>query len=105
MKSNSDRKPLAILPLGDGTYHFNYNIKKIFVEVEDSDKKRANYDYDTLHVADASYASIVAAMIAVRYSVNDELALHRQREEKVEEFAEYNSYCEECKAIVKPFFE
>ena len=105
MKSNSDRKPVAILPLGDGTYHFNYNVKKTFVEVEGSDKKRANYDYDTLHVTDASYAGIVSAMIAERYSVADELALHRQREEKGEEFAEYSSYCEACKAIVKPFFE
>lgn len=105
MKSNSDRKPQAIMPLGDGTYHFNYNVKKTFVEVEGSDKKRANYDYDTLHVTDASYASIVAAMIAERYSVADELALHRQKDVKVAEFTEYSSYCEECKAIVRPFFE
>lgn len=104
MKSNSDRKPVAILPLGDGTYHFNYNVKKTFVEVEGSDKKRANYDYDTLHVSDASYANIVSAMIAEKYSVSDELALHRQKEIKVTEFAEYNAYCETCKAIVKPYF-
>lgn len=101
MKSNSNRKPPAILPLGDGTYHFNYNVKKTFVEVEGSDKKRANYDYDTLHVADASYAGIVSAMIAERYSVSDELALHRQRDVKVEEFREYFDYCEECKDIAR----
>ena len=41
MKSNSNRKPLALLPLGDGTYHFNYNIKKSFIEVEGDDKKSA----------------------------------------------------------------
>lgn len=101
MKSNSNRKPLAVLPLGDGTYHFNYNIKKTFVEVEGDDKKRANYDYDTLHVADVTYAGIVSAMIAERYSVSDELALHRQRDVKIEDFAAYNEYCEGCKQTVR----
>lgn len=104
MKSNSNRKPLALLPLGDGTYHFNYNIKKSFVKIEGDDKKSASYDYDTLHVTDATYAGIVSAMIAERYSVSDELALHRQRDVKIEDFAAYSEYCEECKTIARTYF-
>lgn len=39
----------------------------------------------------------VQELIAERYDVSDELALHRQRDTKVEEFAVYNTYCEDCK--------
>jgi len=105
MKSNSNLKPLVLLPLGDGTYHFNYNITKTFVDVEGSTKKGENYDYDTLHVTNASYSGIVSAMIAEKYSVNDELALHRQREEKVSDFAAYHAYCEACKVIIREAFK
>jgi len=97
MKTNSDVKPKQIYPLGDGTYHFNYNIEK--VTTQDEQGERESYNCDTIHVNKIDYATIVATMIAERYSVSDELALHRQREEKVEEFQEYFDYCEECKAI------
>ena len=36
--------------------------------------------------------------IRARYTVDDELALLRQRDVKPDEFAEYNAYCEACKA-------
>ena len=39
----------------------------------------------------------VQELIAKRYDMSDELALHRQRDTKVEEFAVYNTYCEDCK--------
>lgn len=39
----------------------------------------------------------VQELIAERYDMSDELALHRQRDTKVEEFAVYNTYCEDCK--------
>ena len=101
MKSNSDNRPLALLPLGDGTYHFNYNIQEVQVEQMDSEETRTAYNYDTVHVSDPSYGVIASAMIAERYSLVEELALHRQRDVKVEEFAAYNDYCEQCKLIVK----
>lgn len=48
-----------------------------------------------------SYEEAVAAHIRARYSVNDEIALLRQRDVKPEEFAAYNAYCEECKAAAR----
>lgn len=48
-----------------------------------------------------SYEERVEHLIREKYSVNQELAIQRQRETKPEEFAEYFSYCEECKAIAK----
>ena len=44
-----------------------------------------------------SYPSVVENMIRQKYSVSAELAILRQRDTKPAEFAEYDSYCEECK--------
>jgi hypothetical protein len=48
-----------------------------------------------------SYDEAVDAEIRKRYSVSQEFAILRQKDEKPEEYAEYYAYCEECKAIVK----
>lgn len=45
-----------------------------------------------------AYALRTGERIRERYSVSDELAILRQREEKPEEFAEYNAFAEACKA-------
>ncbi|MBE6588821.1 MAG: hypothetical protein E7643_01460 [Ruminococcaceae bacterium] len=43
------------------------------------------------------YPDLVSEYIRKKYSINAELALLRQREEKPEEFAAYNAYAEQCK--------
>ena len=48
-----------------------------------------------------SYSALVSRMIRRKYSINDELAILRQRDSKPDEFAEYNTYCEQCKAKAK----
>lgn len=45
-----------------------------------------------------TYEELVVQKIRLRYSIDDELAILRQRDSKPTEFAEYNSYCESCKA-------
>lgn len=47
------------------------------------------------------YEKEIIRKIRKRYSVNQELAILRQRDTKVEEFAAYNAFVEECKAEVK----
>ena len=47
------------------------------------------------------YKEQVEALIRERYTVSDELAILRQRNTKPGEFAEYNAFCEECKAKAK----
>jgi hypothetical protein len=47
------------------------------------------------------YPQLVENKIRTRYSVSAELAILRQRETKPEEFAEYNAFCELCKAEAK----
>ena len=39
--------------------------------------------------------------IRKKYSVSQEFSILRQRDTKPEEFAAYNAYAEECKAIAK----
>jgi len=96
MRTNSDIKPKQIYPLGDGTYHFNYNIE----EVIDGEGNKS-FNCDTIHVSDISYDNLVSKMIAEKYPIDRELALHRQRVVKAEEFQAYFDYCEECKRTVR----
>ena len=50
---------------------------------------------------DELYESIVILKIRRKYSVNQELAILRQRDTKPTEFAAYNEYVEQCKAETK----
>ena len=47
------------------------------------------------------YESLIVQKIRQRYSVNEELAILRQRDEKPDEFKEYHDYVEVCKAEAK----
>lgn len=47
------------------------------------------------------YPELVEELIRQRYTITQELALNRQRDTKVEEFNEYNTYCENCKVEAK----
>lgn len=47
---------------------------------------------------DSLYADRVSALIREKYSVNDELAISRQRYVKTQEFDDYYNFCERCKA-------
>lgn len=48
-----------------------------------------------------AYENAIETLIRKRYSIGNELAILRQRDEKPEEFAEYTAYVEKCKATVK----
>ena len=50
---------------------------------------------------DAEYSERVNALIRERYSDSEELSILRQRDEKPTQFAEYYTYCEECKSRAK----
>lgn len=48
-----------------------------------------------------TYEERVEQLIRERYSLNQELAIQRQRYTKPSEFEEYFAYCEECKQRAK----
>ena len=47
---------------------------------------------------DKLYANLVSKLIRERYSVDDEMAILRQKETKPDEYEAYNAFCEDCKA-------
>lgn len=47
------------------------------------------------------YGDRVDELVRERYTLSDELALLRQRDEKPEEYAAYNAYVEDCKTRAK----
>lgn len=51
--------------------------------------------------AKIEYETKIVSLIRKKYSVNQELAILRQRDAKPQEFAEYNEYVEQCKRQVK----
>lgn len=53
------------------------------------------------HKEQEAYPKLVQELINERYSIYQELAIQRQRDVKPQEFEEYNTYCEQCKARAK----
>jgi hypothetical protein len=47
------------------------------------------------------YENAIVDLIRKRYSLNQELAILRQRDSKPTEFSNYNAYVEQCKQEVK----
>ena len=49
------------------------------------------------------YKVIVKRLISEKYSIDDEVAIQRQKENKPKEFEEYYDFVENCKTIAKAF--
>lgn len=106
MKSNSLAKPAAILPLGDGSYHYNYNVQSVKVEGPDG-KKETVYNYDVVHIwGTPSYAKLVKAVIREKYDESEEFNLINKYNafalglsENPEDKTEYEAYLAELQAI------
>ena len=93
MKSQSTVIPQKIHDLGDGTSHFNYNI-------EETEEKEFICDQVIIQNP-ASYAKIIQALVLEKYSISDELSIHRQKDTKPEQWQEYFNYVENCKIIAR----
>lgn len=92
MKSNSDVRPLAIQPLGNGAYHYNYNITERTEEIEPytsgddtpegadiidtTPTTRTTYDCDTVLVwGTPNYKNLTRAVIRSEVSETEEFGL------------------------------
>lgn len=79
MKSSSDVRPAIILPLGNGSYHYNYNIVEEKVEDPETGEKTV-YNYDTVQVWEKpSYEKLTRAVI-------------REEIDETKEFSYVNDY-------------
>ena len=54
-----------------------------------------------VHIESIDYGEAVDSKIREKYSVSQEFAILRQKDEKPEEYKEYYDYCEECKKYIK----
>lgn len=79
MKSNSNVKPSAFLPLGNGSYHYNYNVQEVTVPAEEGQPKskaRTAYDYEVARFWGApTYETVVKAVVREKYTESQEFAL------------------------------
>lgn len=60
-----------------------------------------NVPEEEMPIPEIPYEQQVVNKIRERYSIDDELAILRQRDTKPEEFEAYNAYAEACKMSVK----
>lgn len=92
--TNTDRHGANAYEVYDDNGIANYKI--VNGKLSERDKTA---DLKRLKVAE--YPRLVESKIRQRYTVSDEFAILRQRDSKPEEYAEYNAFCEACKAEVK----
>lgn len=63
--------------------------------------KESEAQAEQLYWQNISYEDAVDMKIREKYTVSQEFAILRQRDEKPEEYQTYYEYCEECKTFVK----
>ena len=73
----------------------------IFSHTETDEYGTELYVYDIYRFEHETFENDIVALIRIKYSVSDELAILRQRDTKVEEYQEYYDYVEWCKGQVK----
>ena len=100
MKEQSNEMPLRIHDLGDGKSHFNHNV----VEGVDEDGNIL-FTYDQVAVNNpVTRDGIVVSLIREQYSMNDEVAILRQKDINLERFETYFDFVESCKLIADEYF-
>lgn len=116
MKSSSDIRPAVIQPLGNGAYHYNYNI----VERQETDPETGEvktvYDYDTVKVWDKpTYEKLVKAVIREKLDETQEFAIVNEynagvlgvitdatkKQEAKQAYKDYLTFVAATKAMVK----
>jgi len=75
MKSSSDVRPAIIQDLGNGSFHYNYNIVERVVEDEEAGEKTF-YDYDTVQLWEKpTYEKVTRAIIRSEIDETEEFSL------------------------------
>ena len=116
MKSSSDIRPAVIQPLGNGAYHYNYNI----VERQETDPETGEiktvYDYDTVKVWDKpTYEKLLKAVIREKLDETQEFAIINEynagvlgvitdttkKQEAKQAYKDYLTFVAATKAMVK----
>lgn len=76
MKSNSNVRPAIIQDLGNGSYHYNYNVVERTVEDDEETGEKTVYDYDTVQVWEKpTYDNLTRAIIRSELDETEEFSL------------------------------
>jgi hypothetical protein len=95
----SDTRPEEVQFL-QGKKLINFDIKEVEVKDEREGEPRVGFEYNQVAVnVSATRADIIEAIIAVKYSAGAEIALTNDKDTKADEYAEYQAYRVEAKAI------
>lgn len=98
MKSSSNIAPKTTEHLGNGKWHYNYNVVQAEVDGE------TRYDYEQVILkGKPNYESTVTAIVRENYTVDAEMAIQRKgiADNSNQEFVDYNAFVESVKAMVK----
>lgn len=84
------------------------NIHKVTVTDRESDKKRTEYEY-SLYLETVSvdnYDDMVSALVALKYTLGDEISLMRKgiTDSENEEYAVYLAYVTACKTFAREYY-
>ena len=100
MKTNSDNIPKAIQSLGNGKYYLNYNIEEVEID------ERKSYNYISIYVDNIDRITLITALIAEKYSIEDEIKiLYRGTPEQVQEHEDWVAWCKNYVSIALTEFE
>lgn len=103
MKAIFNTRQQSTVNGGRGRWYVNMNEE--IKTYEDNGDTVYEYVYDQVLVDGyPTYPKVVDLLIRERYTISDELAIHRQRDNKPHEFSEYNAFCEACKDMARPVF-
>ena len=116
MKSSSDIRPAVIQPLGNGAYHYNYNIVERQETDPETGETKTIYDYDTVKVWDKpTYEKLVKAVIREKLDETQEFAIINEynagvlgvitdttkKQEAKQAYKDYLTFVVATKAMVK----
>lgn len=80
---------------------YDCGIYRDLTEEEISEREAEAQKAEAEYWANVDYNTAVEAEIAKRHTIQQELGIQRQKDEKPEEYETYYAYCEQCKAFVK----
>jgi len=101
---SSDDKPAEVENLFSGRHDVNLNIKETSFTDPQTGEAHVGYTFDCYRVKSMSTeeGEIVNCLVRKKYKTDsEEFSLIRQKDTKPDEYAAYNTYCEECKALGK----
>ena len=90
-----DHLPSVKEAVGNGSWFLRWDIKEETIEEGQTTIQWSSNEVCVFEPLD--FGKVVSAMIRQEYSLDDEIALSRQRDEKPEEWETYFTYVENCK--------